>query len=62
MQKGATQCNGYRALTGGGNPNYHFIIDPPASHWYDTVWDILAGLFMAFSTVTNAVSGAWSNI
>jgi hypothetical protein len=62
MQKGATQCNGYRALTGGGNPNYHFIIDPPESHWYDTVWDILSGLFMAFSTVTNAVSGAWANI
>jgi hypothetical protein len=62
MQKGATQCNGYRALTGGGNPNYHFIIDPPASHWYDTIWDILSSLFMAFSTGTNAVSAAWSNI
>jgi hypothetical protein len=55
-------CMQYIARTGGGQPNYHFFIDPPEGHWYDVFGDILTGLFAAFSSVINAVSAAWSNI
>jgi len=50
------------AMTGGTEPGYHFYADPAESHWYDTVWDIISGLFSAFGQVIHAVSSAWEQI
>jgi hypothetical protein len=50
------------AMTGGSEPGYHFYADPAETHWYDTVWDIITGLFGALSQVVNAVSAAWEQI
>lgn len=55
-------CMQYITRTGGGQPNYHFFIDPPEGHWYETFFEIVKGLFGAFSSVINAASAAWSNI
>ncbi len=55
-------CSAYISLTNGGNANYHYIVNPPDSSWYDTFFDVLEGLFEAFETVVNAVSAAWANI
>lgn len=55
-------CSAYISLTNGGNPDYHYIVNPPDSSWYDTFFDVLGGLFEAFETVVNAVSSAWANI
>ncbi|MEI8330529.1 MAG: hypothetical protein WCF90_02580 [Methanomicrobiales archaeon] len=41
-------CNMY----GGCESGYHFKAGPAESHWYDTVWDIIKGMFMARITVT----------
>lgn len=49
-------------MYGGSEPGYHFYADPAESHWYDTVWDIIKGLFMALKTVANSVSAAWNQI
>lgn len=49
-------------MFGGSEPGYHFYADPAESHWYDTVWDIITGLFSALSSVVNAVSNAWNQI
>ncbi len=49
-------------MYGGSEPGYHFYADPAESHWYDTVWDIIKGMFMALTTVTNSVSAAWAKI
>ena len=46
----------------GNQPGYHFYADPEGEHWYDTVWDIIKGLFMAFKTIANSVSAAWDKI
>lgn len=54
----AQSCSMY----GGSQPGYHFYADPAESHWYDTVWDIITGLFQAFATVANAVSAAYNSI
>jgi len=51
-------CNQY----GGTEPGYHFYADPEEEHWYDTAWDIIKGLFSAFTTVANSVSAAWNEI
>ncbi len=50
------------SIYGGSEPGYHFYADPAEDHWYDTVWDIIKGLFSAFTTVANAVSAAWTEI
>ena len=50
------------AQYGGTEPGYHFYADPAETHWYDTVWDIITGLFGAFTQVINAVSSAWEQI
>ena len=55
-------CMQYIERTGGGQTNYHFFIEPPEGHWYETFYEIVRGLFGAFSTVINAASAAWSNI
>ena len=47
---------------GGGQAGYHFYADPKENHWYDTVWDIVVGLFGAFTQVIHAVSAAWTGI
>ena len=47
---------------GGSQPGYHFYADPKDDHWYDTVWDVITGLFGAFSQVVDAVSAAWNDI
>ena len=47
---------------GGNQPGYHFYADPEGEHWYDTVIDIIDGLFMAFKTIANSVSAAWDKI
>jgi hypothetical protein len=49
-------------MYGGTEPGYHFYADPAEEHWYDTAWDIIKGLFDAFTTVANAVSAAWAEI
>ncbi|MEI7856717.1 MAG: hypothetical protein WCH85_04360, partial [Methanomicrobiales archaeon] len=49
-------------MYGGSEPGYHFYADPAESHWYDTVWDIIKGMFMALKAVTNSVSAAWAQI
>jgi len=54
----AKLCSQY----GGVEPGFHFYADPEEDHWYDTVWDIIKGLFEAFTTVANAVSAAWNEI
>ncbi len=50
------------SMFGGSEPGYHFYADPAESHWYDTVWDIIKGMFMALSSVANSVSAAWNQI
>ena len=50
------------AMYGGGQVGYHFYADPAESHWYDTVWDIISGLFGAWAQVLHAVSQAWNEI
>ena len=50
------------AMYGGGQIGYHFYADPAASHWYDTAWDIITGLFGAWAQVLHAVSVAWNEI
>jgi hypothetical protein len=50
------------SMYGGSQPNYHFYADPAESHWYDTVWDIIKGMFSALSSVVNSVSAAWNQI
>lgn len=55
-------CMQYIGRTGGGQPNYHFYIDPPEGSWYDTFFEVIKGLFGAFTSVINSVSAAWSNI
>jgi hypothetical protein len=50
------------SMYGGSQPGYHFYADPAEEHWYDTVWDIIKGLFESFTTVANAVSAAWAEI
>jgi len=50
------------AMYGGSEPGYHFYADPSESHWYNTVWDIIKGLFSALTTVANSVSAAWAQI
>jgi len=50
------------AQTGGSVPGYHFYADPVEKHWYDTVWDIITGIFGAFAQVIHAVSSAWNEI
>lgn len=50
------------AMYGGSEPGYHFYADPAESHWYDTVWDIIKGMFFALSSVVNSVSAAWAQI
>ena len=50
------------SMYGGTEPGYHFYADPEEEHWYDTVWEIIKGLFEAFTTVANAVSAAWNEI
>lgn len=57
-QMNAQSC----AMTGGSEPGYHFYADPAESHWYDTVWEIITGVFSAWSQVINAVSSAWEQI
>ena len=54
----ASLCAAY----GGSQPGYHFYADPAESHWYDTVWDIITGLFAAWAQVIHAVSVAWTAI
>lgn len=49
-------------MYGGSQPGYHFYADPEETHWYDTVWDIITGLFGAFAEVIHAVSSAWNEI
>ncbi|MGA2699183.1 MAG: PEGA domain-containing protein [Methanoregula sp.] len=50
------------SMYGGNETGYHFYADPAASHWYDTVWDIIKGLFSAWGQVINAASAAWNDI
>ena len=57
-QLNAQTCAQY----GGSQPGYHFYADPEETHWYDTVWDIITGLFSAFTEVIHAVSSAWNEI
>ena len=49
-------------MYGGGAIGYHFYADPAESHWYDTVWDIITGLFGAWAQVLHVVSQAWNEI
>jgi hypothetical protein len=50
------------AQYGGSQPGYHFYADPAETHWYDTVWDIITGIFSAFGEIVHAVSSAWNTI
>jgi hypothetical protein len=45
-----------------GQVGYHFFVDPPDTHWYDTAWDIVKALVSVFETLVNSVSSAWSQI
>jgi hypothetical protein len=54
----ASLCSQY----GGEQPGYHFYADPAETHWYDTVWDIITGLFSAWGQVIHAISQAWNEI
>jgi hypothetical protein len=58
---GDFNCTMFKTLAH-GQVGYHFFIDPPDTHWYDTAWDIVKCLFSAFEAVVNGVSSAWSQL
>jgi len=61
MFGGDPNCTMFNTLAH-GQVGYHFFVDPPDTHWYDTAWDIVKGLFSAFEGVVNGVSSAWNQL